>query len=168
MVSDARRQVGAPEGNVVLDLFVLQQRVGELMELALAGTGVRPAEYAVYSQLAIEPMTPRELCARLGVTPSTLTGHAEALARRGHVVRVRDPHDGRSYRLELTTEGRRVVADCRARFRRVLRRLTGSLPVPHDEVRRTLAMLDATAASVVDELRAGPARGRKATVRSPA
>ena len=129
MDSDARRQVGAPGGNVVLDLFVLQQRIGELMEQALAGTDVRPAEYAVYSQLAIAPMTPSELCARLGVTPSTLTGHAAALTRRGHVVRVRDEHDGRSYRLELTAEGRRVLGECRRGFRRMLRRLTSALDV---------------------------------------
>ena len=152
MTTSPQRQVGAPDGNVVLDLFVLQQRIGELMELALAGTGVRPAEYAVYSQLGIAPMTPRELCSRLGVTPSTLTGHAEALARREHVTRVRDPHDGRSHRLELTPEGRRVLSECRRGFRRMLTRLTDALPVPHDEVRRTLAMLDGTAASVVEEL----------------
>ena len=55
MTTTPQRQVGAPDGNLVLDLFVLQQRIGELMELALAGTGVRPAEYAVYSQLGIAP-----------------------------------------------------------------------------------------------------------------
>ena len=161
MTTSPQRQVGAPDGNVVLDLFVLQQRIGELMELALAGTGVRPAENAVYSQLGIAPMTPRELCARLGVTPSTLTGHAEALARREHVTRVRDPHDGRSYRLELTAEGRSVLTDCRRGFRRMLTRLTAALPVPHEEVRRTVAMLDGTAASVAEELRTGASRARR-------
>ena len=152
MTTTPQRQVGAPDGNLVLDLFVLQQRIGELMELALAGTDVRPAEYAVYSQLGIAPMTPRELCGRLGVTPSTLTGHVEALARREHVTRVRDPLDGRSYRLELTREGRRTLAECRRGFRRMLTRLTAALPVPHEEVRRTLAMLDGTAAAVAEEL----------------
>jgi DNA-binding MarR family transcriptional regulator len=89
------RQVGVPDGNLVLDLFVLGQRIGELMELALRGTETRPSEYAVYSQLAIGPMTPRELSARLGLTPSTLTGHLDALARRQHVSRSPNPQDGR-------------------------------------------------------------------------
>ena len=93
MAISPTRQVGASDGNVLLDLFVLQQRIGELMEVALAGTGVRPAEYAVYSQLGIAAMTPRELGARLGVTPSTLTGHLTALERRGHARRTPNPDD---------------------------------------------------------------------------
>lgn len=72
------RQVGAPDGNLVLDLFVLHQRIGALLDDALAGTGVRPAEYAVYSQLGIDAMTPRELTAR----PACWTGSAEAESGR--------------------------------------------------------------------------------------
>jgi len=145
-----RRQVGAPDGNLVLDLFVLQQRIGELMELALAGTDVRPAEYAVYSQLGIAPMTPRELCGRLGVTPSTLTGHVEALARREHVTRVRDPLDGRSYRLELTREGRRTLTECRRGFRRMLTRLTAAA-VPSSMARIRLTSSCGTGSAAVAE-----------------
>jgi DNA-binding MarR family transcriptional regulator len=110
------RQVGVPDGNLVLDLFVLQQRIGDLLDAALRGTGVRPAEYAVYSQLGIDAMTPRELTARLGVTASTLTGHLASIERRGHLVREVDAHDRRSHRLELTDEGRRVLEACRQRF----------------------------------------------------
>ncbi|WP_395690641.1 MarR family winged helix-turn-helix transcriptional regulator [Nocardioides sp.] len=148
-ISDVR-QVGAPDGNVVLDLFVLHQRIGELMELALAGTGVRPAEYAVYSQLGIAAMTPRELGARLGVTPSTLTGHLAALERRGHASRTPNPDDGRSARLALTAEGRRTLAAGRRGFRRVLRRFEGELPAPAAEVRAVLVALDAAARRVVE------------------
>jgi DNA-binding MarR family transcriptional regulator len=154
------RQVGTPDGNVVLDLFVLQQRIGELMELALAGTGVRPAEYAVYSQLAVAPMTPRDLCARLGVTPSTLTGHLAALARRGHATRVRDPADGRSYRVELTGEGRRMVELCRSGFRRMLRRLTAELTEPTDVIRAMLTGVDRAAARAVEALADSQTSGR--------
>lgn len=146
------RQVGARDGNVVLDLFVLQQRIGELMELALAGTGVRPAEYAVYSQLGIAAMTPRELGARLGVTPSTLTGHLAALERRGHARRTPNPDDGRSARLELTAEGRTTLAAGRLGFRRMLRALEVELPLPNAEVRAVLQEVDAAAARTVAAL----------------
>ena len=147
------RQVGAADGNLVLDLFVLQQRIGELMELALAGTEVRPAEYAVYSQLGIAPMTPRELGARLGLTPSTLTGYLAAMERRGHTHKLAQPHDGRSYRVELTGTGRTTLATCRRGFRNMLGRLEGALPMPPDRVRETLADVEAAAAVTADLLR---------------
>jgi DNA-binding MarR family transcriptional regulator len=146
------RQVGAADGNVVLDLFVLQQRIGELMGSALAGTGVRPAEYAVYSQLGIAAMTPRDLGARLGVTPSTLTGHLAALERRGHARRTANPADGRSARVELTAAGRATLATCRRGFRRMLRAFEAALPVPPDDVRALLVGLDAAAADAVRDL----------------
>lgn len=150
MVDLTKRQVGAPDGNVVLDLFVLHQRIGELMERALEGTGVRPAEYAIYSQLAIAPMSPKELRARLGVTPSTLTGHLEAIARRGHATREKDLHDGRSYRVELTGDGRQAYEACRTGFRRMLGQLRDALPVDEAEVRLTLAIVDETAAGLLE------------------
>lgn len=148
-----QRQVGAADGNVVLDLFVLQQRIGELMEVALSGTGVRPAEYAVYSQLGIAAMTPRELGARLGVTPSTLTGHLAALERRGHARRTANPADGRSALVELTLDGRAALTTCRRGFRRMLAALESALPVPPDEVRALLLTIDTAAAETVTALK---------------
>src|SRR5690242_17596471 len=142
MAVTGERQVGASDGNVVLDLFVLQQRVGELMELALDGTGVRPAEYAVYSQLGIAAMSPRQLSARLGVTASTLTGHLAALERRGHVRKVRHPDDGRSYEVELTRAGRSTLESCRTGFRAMLDRLESALTVPVPDVRATLVEIE--------------------------
>jgi DNA-binding MarR family transcriptional regulator len=153
MALSTERQVGAPDGNVVLDLFVLHQRIGELMEAALDGTGIRPAEYAVYSQLGIAAMTPRDLGARLGVTPSTLTGHLAAIERRGHARRTANPADGRSALVELTPEGRGTLATCRRGFRRMLRALESALPIPPDEVRSMLVRVDAAAAETVAGLR---------------
>lgn len=150
------RQVGVPDGNLVLDLFLLQQRIGELMELALRGTETRPSEYAVYSQLAIGPMTPRELSARLGLTSSTLTGHLDALARRQHVTRSPNPQDGRSYRVELTAEGLAEVARCRQGFRHMLKELGGQLPVPEAEARALFRVVDEAADRAAAQLRAAP------------
>lgn len=147
-----QRQIGTTDGNVVLDLFVLQQRIAELMERALDGTGVRPAEYAVYSQLGIAAMTPRDLGTRLGVTPSTLTGHLAALERRGHIRRKANPADGRSSVIELTGDGRMALTTCRRSFRRMLNALESALPVPADEVRATLLQIDAAAAATVAAL----------------
>jgi DNA-binding MarR family transcriptional regulator len=155
------RQVGVPDGNLVLDLFVLQQRIGDLLDAALRGTGVRPAEYAVYSQLGIDAMTPRELTARLGVTASTLTGHLAAIERRGHLVREIDPRDRRSHRLELTDEGRQVLAVCRQRFAAAVDALYAGLDREDiGRARRLLVEVDRAAASAADQMGAGTGDGR--------
>lgn len=146
------RQVGVADGNVVLDLFVLDQRIGELLEAALDGTGVRPAEFAVYSQLGIDVMTPRELTARLGVTPSTLTGHLAALERRADIRRVTDPEDRRRHRLELTDSGRRRLAECRERFALALRSLEAEADVDVRVLRDGLRELDRAADVVTRRL----------------
>jgi DNA-binding MarR family transcriptional regulator len=143
------RQVGAPDGNLVLDLFVLHQRIGALLDDALAGTGVRPAEYAVYSQLGIDAMTPRELTARLGVTASTLTGHLAAIEGRGHVRRRTDAADRRSRLLVLTASGRRTLEKCRGRFRAAIEALYDELDLDVDRAREVLREIDRAAAEVV-------------------
>jgi DNA-binding MarR family transcriptional regulator len=147
------RQLAVPDGNLILDLFVLQQRVGEFMEVALSGTDVRPAEYAVYSQLGLGPMTPREISLRLGVTASTLSGLLTAMQRRDDVRRRANPDDGRSYRVELTTAGRARLRRCRTAFRRALAELEAALPRPSDELRAGLLTIDAATADAITALR---------------
>lgn len=149
----SERRIGGADGNVVLDLFVLHQRIGDLMAAALAGTGVRPAEYAVYSQLDGDPVTARALTARLGVTPSTLTGHLAAIERRGHLARSANPADGRSALLSLTPAGGAVREECRHRFAAMLRAFESALGPATDDVRALLLHLDETAAAVAAELK---------------
>ena len=154
------RQIGVPAGNLVLDLFVLHQRVGDLMEATLHGTGVRPAEFAVYSQLAGGPSTPRELRARLGVTASTLTGHLAALERRGHIRRIANPADGRSHSAELTASGRRTLTACQVRFREMLGELDATLDLDVDATRELLVRIDRAAAEVAARL-GGPGHAER-------
>ena len=147
------RQLAVPEGNLILDLYVLQQRVGEFMEVALRGTEVRPAEYAVYSQLGVGPMTPREISLRLGVTASTLSGILTAMQRRDHVRRRANPDDGRSYRVELTAAGRARLGRCRTAFRTALAALEDALPRPSDELRAGLLTIDEATRAAITALR---------------
>jgi DNA-binding MarR family transcriptional regulator len=144
------RQVGQRGGNVVLDVYVLNQRVGALLDAVLREQGVTPAEYAVYSQLGIAASTPSELTARLGVKASTLSGTLAVLHGRGHTRKVTDPADRRSYRLELTDSGRATLEACRPLFRRALRRVNRQLAettgTDVDSIRRLLAGIDAALA----------------------
>lgn len=158
---DTQRQVGAPGGNIVLDLYVLNQRIGELLESVLAHRGVTPAEYAVYSQLGISALTPSELNRRLGLKASTLSGHLAALRRRGHTRQITDAADRRSYRVELTPAGHQCLQTCRPLFRDALDRLHGNLELDLADVRRMLAAIDSAAQQAVtepDPLRTGPER----------
>ncbi len=52
----------------------------------------------------------RELAARLGITPATLTPVVDALAGSGDLTRERDPSDRRVVRLSITARGRERIA----------------------------------------------------------
>lgn len=109
-----------PGGNLALDLFVLEQHLGNMLDVAFRGTGVTPSQYAVYSQLHRRQATPGRLCQVLGLRPATLSGHLAAIERRGHLTRHRHEADGRSVVLVLTDEGRTTTQACRRRMRRAV------------------------------------------------
>ncbi|MEO7069779.1 MAG: MarR family transcriptional regulator [Nostocoides sp.] len=146
------RVVGTADGNILLDLFVVEQRVGQLLDAALTGTGVRAAEYAVFSQLGAAALTPGELGARLGTTKSTLAGHLTALERRGLLCRRPHPADGRSHLLELTAGGRRTLEQCRARFRATLAVFESELQHPPAAARVMLLDVDEALARALERL----------------
>jgi len=116
-----------PGGNVLLDMFVLDQRLGALLKTALLSEGVSPAHYAVYAQLHRGAETPGQLAERLSLSPGTLTGYLDVLERRGHLERTRSPNDGRSVTLALTRAGEEKRSACQAIVADVVRRLDRSL-----------------------------------------
>lgn len=152
--ADPPRQVGGTEGNLLLDVHVLHERVGELLATVLRPHGVRPSEYAVYSQLGPDSMTPRELSARLGLSRSTLTGHLATLVARGDLARTPHPVDGRSYLVALTAQGRARLEACRPGFVRALDALHAHLATDRAALRRQLVALDTATAAAVEVLKA--------------
>jgi DNA-binding MarR family transcriptional regulator len=136
MPDDAR-----PEQRISLlfDVFAVSQRLGAYLDRALAGTGIRPAEYAVYSlMLEAGPRTPSELAAMLGVPPSTLSTYLGTMLARGDARRIPNPADGRSVRVVLTDQGRSVVRRVNPSFSLAHEAIEASLDRPVDEVRATL------------------------------
>jgi DNA-binding MarR family transcriptional regulator len=144
-----------PGSNIALDVFVLDQHLGALLEHALRGTGVSPAQYAVYGQLAHGASSPKELLEVLGLRPATLTGYLSAMEARGDLFRTRDAADRRAHRLELTEQGRATRDACRARFRRTMRGITDELGGADAvaELRAALGRLDAAIRRVHDRTR---------------
>jgi DNA-binding MarR family transcriptional regulator len=133
-----------PERRISLafDVFAVSQRLGAYLDRALEGTGVRPAEYAVYSlMLEAGPRTPSELAAMLGMPPSTLSTYLAAMLAREDVRRIPNPADGRSVRVVLTDRGRSVVRRVNPAFTRAHFALDASLDRPGEEIRAVLVAL---------------------------
>ena len=134
----ARRR---PEREISLpfDVFALSSRLGAYLDRALAGTGLRPVEYAVYSlMLEAGPRTPSELATALGVPPSTMSGYLRPMLERGHARRIPNPADGRSFRVVLTAAGRGAHRAVNPAFSGADRAILDALDRPSDEIREAL------------------------------
>ena len=124
------------------DVFALSSRLGAYLDRALAGTGLRPVEYAVYSlMLEAGPRTPSELAAALGVPPSTMSGYLRPMLQRGHARRIPNPTDGRSFRVVLTDAGRGAHRAVNPAFSGADQAILDALDRPKDEVRDALQAL---------------------------
>jgi DNA-binding MarR family transcriptional regulator len=122
------------------EIFATSQRLGTYLDRALEGTGIRPAEYAVYSlMLEAGPRTPSELAAMLGMPISTLSTYLSAMLGRGDARRIPNPADGRSVRVVLTDRGRGVIRAVNPPFTRALVAFEAGLDRPLTDVRAVLA-----------------------------
>ena len=64
-------------------LFALNQQLGLLLTQAMATAPLRPADFAVYSALRLlQPTTPTELAASLGMRVTTLSSLLAKMERR--------------------------------------------------------------------------------------
>jgi DNA-binding MarR family transcriptional regulator len=146
-----------PERRISLafDVFAVSQRLGAYLDRALEGTGIRPAEYAVYSlMLEAGPRTPSELAAMLGMPPSTLSTYLGAMLSREDARRIPNPADGRSVRVVLTDRGRAVVRRVNPPFSRAHQALDASLDRPAEEIRAVLVALGEAIERASDSLAA--------------
>jgi DNA-binding MarR family transcriptional regulator len=139
--------------SLLFDVFVLNQRLRTLLSVALAGTGMRPDEYAVYSLLfEVGPLTPTEMARQMGMPLTTVLDYLRSMRVRGHLNRSAHAGDGRAYQLRLTDEGLTAFHTASAAWNRSLSRLEPSLSVPVKEVRRALHSIDDAAESVLRSL----------------
>src|SRR5258708_12031102 len=82
--------------SLLFDLFVVSQRVRRVLAEGMAGSGMRPDEYAVYSLLFMEgPMTATEMARQLGLPLSTGLDYVKTIDGAAHMKRVQHPDDGR-------------------------------------------------------------------------
>lgn len=83
----------------------LQTAMSEAETALARRLGIGPTDLAAMTHLtfAPEPMGPRELSGRLGITPGATTELVDRLERAGHLERRRDTHDRRRVQLHPST-----------------------------------------------------------------
>jgi MarR family transcriptional regulator for hemolysin len=113
----------------------MEVRVGRLLALTakavrarfeaeLAAEGASLATYVVlHDAVAATGLSQRELAERIGLEGPTLTRHLDRMEGEGLIVRRPDPADRRVWRIEPTTEGRRLYQ----RLRRTAERLEATM-----------------------------------------
>ena len=113
---------------ILLDVFLTNQRRKRMIEAALAQTELPPEDYPVYVLVGAEgPWTPTALARRMEMPLSTMLFRLGRLERRGHVERVENPDDRRSYLIRLTGEGERLLGEARPAFRDYAKAVEGRL-----------------------------------------
>ena len=94
--------------NVLFKTWLVSRSATALVDRAVAEAGLNADEFAIYSVLRVGPVTPTELATWMASPPTTISSSIKRLEARGHVTREANPDDRRSYRLALTTAGRRA------------------------------------------------------------
>jgi DNA-binding MarR family transcriptional regulator len=103
---------------ILLDLFRTNQVRERLLAAALQGLELPPEDYPFYVLIGTEgPWTPTALAARVEMPLSTVLFRTGRLEKRGHAERIPNPHDRRSYLVQLTGDGQRLLRRARPRFR---------------------------------------------------
>jgi DNA-binding MarR family transcriptional regulator len=103
---------------ILLDLFRTNQVRERLIEAALEGLELPPEDYPFYVLVGAEgPWTPTALAGRMAMPLSTVLFRLKRLEKRGHVERIPNPDDRRSYLISLTGDGKQLLGKARPRFR---------------------------------------------------
>ena len=103
---------------ILLDLFRTNQVRERMIESALEGLKLPPEDYPFYVIVGAEgPWTPTALAARLVMPLSTVLFRVGRLEQRGHIERLPNANDRRSYLIRLTKDGERLLGQALPRFR---------------------------------------------------
>ena len=156
--------------SLFFDLFVLGQRVRELLAVAMATSPLRPEEYAIYSVVfEDEAVSPTSMAAQLAMPLTTVVDAIRTMERRRHARRMPNPRDRRSYLVVLTGDGLRAHADAHDRFDVAYQAFAAELGEGEAVARRNVMQLLVAAerasrsmrpAATVAQERASASRGR--------
>lgn len=122
------QELDAGLGNVLFDVWLVSRATTALVNDAVRSVGLDADEFAIYSVLAsTDGMTPTELAHWMAAPATTVSSYVKRFERRGHVQRVPNPDDGRSYRVQLTPDGRSTHRTAGELFQPLLHEVTRRL-----------------------------------------
>ncbi len=128
--------------SLLFDVFVLGQAVAELLAVAMADSPLTPDEYARYSVVfEEEAVTPTAVARRLSMPLTTVVDDLRQMEARGHLRRIPNPRDRRSYLVTLSADGLRAHREANRRFETSYARFTAELEIPPSIARRQLRSL---------------------------
>jgi len=134
---------GADKYTSLFDLWVLSHRVRSIIDDRLTDSGLSADDFAMYSLCAGQgPSTPKQLAQWVGVRPSTLSAYISRMDARGHLRRIPNPADGRSFLVDLTDGGWKALELASASYLVLVAEVEQELPIPTEILRESLAQLD--------------------------
>jgi DNA-binding MarR family transcriptional regulator len=143
-------EVRGEDVDVLFMVWLVSRATEDLLDQVLAPAGLTGDEFAIYSMLSSSrTITPTELSRWMAAPATTVSSYVKRFEARGHVVREKNPEDGRSYRLRLTSSGRKVHREAASRFGPVRARAGRDLGDDAPRVRDALLQLR----EVVDAIR---------------
>jgi DNA-binding MarR family transcriptional regulator len=129
-------------GNLLFDVWLVSRATTALIDDAVRPSGLDADEFAVYSVLASsDGMTPSDLADWMAAPATTVSSYVRRFENRGHVERVANPEDRRSYRIQLTKAGRTTHVAAGELFRPVLNRVTELVGTEAPKIQRHLRTL---------------------------
>jgi DNA-binding MarR family transcriptional regulator len=139
--------------SLLLQIYALDQRMGTLVGRELERDGVSPDDYALLSTIGVRaPSTPTELAADLGLPLTTASDAIRRLVARGHVRKLPNERDRRSFRVELTPAGDEAWRRGWPALRRVNEAIERYLELDAEQARDVLAGLDAAMERALTEI----------------
>ncbi len=152
-VSELPPRLPLPQGeNVLFQHFRTGAVLRELMQWAVAGTGVSGEEYAVLGVIGFFPdRTPTDLAGSLGIPPTSVSRHVARFVEDGLVERHPNPEDGRSYLLRPTKRGSEVVATVAPRVGELVQALGAASEQPLADIAAAQRALEDAARVVAAE-----------------
>ncbi|MEU1481196.1 MarR family winged helix-turn-helix transcriptional regulator [Streptomyces sp. NPDC005760] len=111
-MSEAPLVPGTVAEHTIWLLVKLGQVAFRIAEEGISGTGLRVRHYSVLQALADNGAMPQlALGSFLRIDPATMVTSLDDLERAGYAERTRDPQDRRRYAVDITDDGRKVLAD---------------------------------------------------------
>ena len=139
-----------PDRRLFLDIFRLNQLTGAVIERQVSELGIPAYLFGLLAQIhRLEPVTPSAISQATGIATTTLRDNVQRLVDRGLIERAANPEDGRSYLIELTARGVRLLQAADPALLEAYLALERRLPRESAEYEQRLAELDSALSAIL-------------------